>query len=38
MDHDVGDSIDAIADTVLRRAPARFALAGHSMGGMSRSR
>jgi pimeloyl-ACP methyl ester carboxylesterase len=28
-----GDSIGAMADDVLARAPARFAIAGHSMGG-----
>jgi pimeloyl-ACP methyl ester carboxylesterase len=27
------DTLDAMADAVLRDAPERFALAGHSMGG-----
>lgn len=32
-DHGLLDSLGAMADTLLRAAPARFALAGHSMGG-----
>jgi pimeloyl-ACP methyl ester carboxylesterase len=32
-DHGQLDSLGAMADKVLREAPARFALAGHSMGG-----
>jgi pimeloyl-ACP methyl ester carboxylesterase len=31
--HDTLDSLSAMAEKVLREAPARFALAGHSMGG-----
>lgn len=33
VDYAQADSIEAMADTVLREAPERFALAGHSMGG-----
>jgi len=32
-DHGSLDSLDAMADAILERAPDRFALAGHSMGG-----
>jgi pimeloyl-ACP methyl ester carboxylesterase len=32
-DHGALDSLDAMAAAILARAPARFALAGHSMGG-----
>src|SRR2546422_4696936 len=32
-DHGTLDSLGKMADAVLERAPARFALAGHSMGG-----
>src|SRR2546423_11805790 len=32
-DHGTFDSLGRMADAVLERAPARFALAGHSMGG-----
>jgi pimeloyl-ACP methyl ester carboxylesterase len=31
--HGLADSLGAMADAILARAPARFALAGHSMGG-----
>ncbi|MBV1788415.1 alpha/beta hydrolase [Marinobacterium sp. D7] len=33
VDYGAADSIGAMADIVLQQAPARFALAGHSMGG-----
>ncbi|KEA65162.1 Beta-ketoadipate enol-lactone hydrolase [Marinobacterium lacunae] len=33
VDYGSADTITAMADIVLRQAPARFALAGHSMGG-----
>lgn len=33
VDYGMADSLDAMADVVLEQAPARFALAGHSMGG-----
>ena len=32
-EHDASDSLEALAETLLRHAPERFALAGHSMGG-----
>jgi pimeloyl-ACP methyl ester carboxylesterase len=32
-DHGLLDSLDAMAEAILARAPERFALAGHSMGG-----
>src|SRR5437867_4590246 len=32
-DHGLNDSLENMAETLLRRAPLRFALAGHSMGG-----
>jgi pimeloyl-ACP methyl ester carboxylesterase len=32
-DHGSSDSLTAMADAILQRAPERFALAGHSMGG-----
>ncbi len=32
-EHDASDSLGALAQRLLRRAPERFALAGHSMGG-----
>jgi pimeloyl-ACP methyl ester carboxylesterase len=32
-DHGMNDSLEEMAKSVLARAPARFALAGHSMGG-----
>ena len=33
VDHGMNDSLEKMAEAVLRRAPAQFALAGHSMGG-----
>lgn len=33
VDYGLSDSIGAMAEATLRQAPARFALAGHSMGG-----
>jgi pimeloyl-ACP methyl ester carboxylesterase len=32
-DHGLADSLPAMADAILRKAPRRFAVAGHSMGG-----
>src|SRR6266850_4226176 len=32
-DHGMNDSLEGMARSLLERAPARFALAGHSMGG-----